>query len=82
MGVDGEEAAMVDLLVRGVPEDVVAAIDLRARQLGLSRTAYVRRVLVREAAVADVEVAVEDLAWFGEVFADLADAGVMRRAWE
>ena len=73
---------MVDLLVRGVPEDVVAAIDLRARQLGLSRTAYVRRVLVREAAVADVEVAVEDLAWFGEVFADLADAGVMRRAWE
>jgi hypothetical protein len=34
----------------------------------------VRRVLVREAAVVDVEVAVEDLARFADVFADLANA--------
>ena len=73
---------MVDVLVRDVPDDVMAAIDLRARLLGLSRTAYVWRVLVREAAVVEVEVAVEDLARFADVFADLADADVMCRAWE
>lgn len=73
---------MVDLLIRDLPDDVMAVIDGRARQLGLSRAAYVRRLFVRAAVPSEVDVAVEDLAWFADVFADLADADVMRRAWE
>jgi hypothetical protein len=33
-------------------------------------------------AVPGSAVSVQDLAWFGEVFGDLADPDVMSRAWE
>jgi len=39
---------MSDLLIRDVPDDVIAAIDAAARSLGLSRTEYLRRALARE----------------------------------
>jgi len=71
---------MVDVLIRDVPDDVVAAVDAKAARLGLSRTEYLRRTLAREGAVIDVTV--DDLAGFAEAFADLADAEVMRQAWE
>lgn len=31
---------MTDILIRGVPDDVVTAIDARAKRVGLSRTAF------------------------------------------
>ena len=40
---------MVDLLIRDVPDDVVAAIDARAKRLGLSRTEFLRRQLTQAA---------------------------------
>lgn len=72
---------MSDLLIRDVPDDVVAAIDARAGRLGLSRTEYLRRRLAQDATVAEGKVGVDDLARFAATFADLADPAVMDRAW-
>jgi plasmid stability protein len=72
---------MADLLIRDVPDDVVAALDSRATRVGLSRSEYVRRWLVQDAARHDSPVSVEDLARFADVFGDLADRAVMSRAW-
>ena len=73
---------MTDVLVRDVPEDVVAALDVRASQLGLSRNEYLRRRLAQEAGTTGDNVTVEHLRLFAETFADLADADVMKGAWE
>jgi hypothetical protein len=66
---------MTDILIRDVPDDVLAAIDAKARRVGLSRT------LSRERDDAVPEVRVEDLVTFADTFADLADPEVMRQAW-
>lgn len=73
---------MTDILVRDVPEHVVAGVDRRAARLGLSRSQYLRRRLAQEAAASAEPVTVEHLAAFAEVFADLADPEVMRGAWQ
>lgn len=70
-----------DVLIRDVPDDVIAAVDAHASRLGLSRSEYVRRRLAQDAAVQDAAVSVEDLTRFAEVFCDLADPDVMSRAW-
>ncbi len=72
---------MPDVLIRDLPDDVLAAIDAKARRVGLSRTEYIRRALSRERSDASADVSVNDLAVFAETFADLADADVMRQAW-
>ena len=72
---------MTDILIRDVPEDVIAAIDTKAQRLGLSRTEYLRRTLARERDVASAAVSVADLATFADTFADLADPEVIDRAW-
>jgi hypothetical protein len=73
---------MTDMLIRDVPDDVVAALEARARRLGLSRSEYVRRRLAEDAAVADSPVSDGDLTRFAENFSDLADPDVMSQAWE
>ena len=73
---------MANILIRDVPEDVLAAIDANAKRLGLSRVEYLRRALARERTVVGRRVGVEDLARFSEAFADLADPDITRRAWE
>jgi plasmid stability protein len=72
---------VTNLLIRDVPDGVLAAIDARASRLGLSRTEYLRRRLAQDASVADADVGLEDLARFAETFADLADPAVMDHAW-
>jgi len=72
---------MADILIRDLPDDVLTAIDAKARRVGLSRTEYIRRTLSRERDDAGPAVSVDDLAAFAETFADLADAEVMRQAW-
>jgi hypothetical protein len=74
--------AMANVLIRDIPEDVLAGIDANAKRLGLSRVEYLRRALVRERTAVGGKVGVEDLAQFSETFADLGDPDVMRRAWE
>jgi hypothetical protein len=74
---------MTDLLIRDVPDDVVAAIDADAQRLGLSRSEYLRRTLAQATARADRPTAtVEDLSRFGDRYADLANDDLMRRAWQ
>src|SRR6202046_813724 len=72
--------AMTDMLIRDVPDDVIAAVDARASRLGLSRSEYVRRRLAQDAAAGQA-VTTQDLARFADVFADLSDPDVMSRAW-
>ena len=72
---------MADILIRDLPDDVVAAIDANAQRLGLSRTEYLRRALSRERTEASGIVTVDDLGRFAEDFGDLADPELMGRAW-
>ncbi len=72
---------MPDLLIRDLPDDVVVAIDARARRLGLSRAEYLRRVLIRDARLSSGAVSVTDLKAVAERHRDLADEEVMRSAW-
>jgi Ribbon-helix-helix protein, copG family len=64
------------ILIRDVPDDVVAALEAHARRLGLSRTEYVRRRLAQDAAVSDSPVSAGDLARSGDTFSDQADPEV------
>jgi plasmid stability protein len=73
---------MTDMLIRDVPDDVIAALETRARRLGLSRTEYVRRRLAQDAAVPESTVRSGDLAHFASTFSDLADPDVMSQAWQ
>ncbi len=72
---------MTDILIRDVPEEVVAAIDLKAQRVGLSRTEYLRRALARERDAQSTDVSIADLAGFADTFADLDDPDIMGRAW-
>ena len=76
------EAAMTDVLIRDVPDEVIAALDAHAGRLGLSRSEYVRRRLAQDAATPGSSVSTGDLARFTDTFADLADPDVMSRAWK
>ena len=73
---------MTDMLIRDVPDDVIAALEAHARRLGLSRTEYVRRRLAQDAALPDSPVSAEDLTHFAATFSDLADPDVMSQAWQ
>jgi plasmid stability protein len=72
---------MTDMLIRDVPDDVVAAVDARASRMGLSRSEYVRRRLAQDAATTGTAVSVQDLARFTDLFGDLDDPEVMSQAW-
>ncbi len=76
------EAEMTDMLIRDVPEEIVAALDAHAARMGLSRSEYVRRRLAQDAATSGSPVSVRDLARFADAFADLADPDVMSQAWK
>jgi Ribbon-helix-helix protein, copG family len=76
------EVRRTDVLIRDVPDDVIAAVDAHAGRLGLSRSEYLRRRLAQDAAVSGSAVSVQDLVRFSGVFGDLADPEVMSRAWE
>lgn len=73
---------MSDVLIRDLPDDVVAALDVLASRLGISRTEYIRRRLAQDARSARTTVSVDDLKRFGEDFGGLGDAEVMSGAWE
>lgn len=72
---------MTDILIRDVPEDVVAEIDVKAANSGMSRAEYLRRVLARERANSSSQVTVASLARFAETFTDLEREDVMGDAW-
>jgi len=72
---------MSDLLIRDVPENVIAAIDAAAKTLGLSRTEYLRRTLAREDRPVGTVTRL-DLQVFSEKFGDLLNEEVVAQAWQ
>ncbi|MXW95956.1 MAG: ribbon-helix-helix protein, CopG family [Acidimicrobiaceae bacterium] len=72
---------MTDILIRKVPDDLVAAIEANATRAGLSRAEYLRRALERERRVSADDATVESLERFCKGVADLRDPDVMRAAW-
>ncbi|MCB1256325.1 MAG: ribbon-helix-helix protein, CopG family [Microthrixaceae bacterium] len=72
---------MPDVLIRDVPDDVLGLLDHKARRLGLSRTEYLRRMLVRDSAVGGEEAALEHWRSFAQRHVDLDDPEVQRQAW-
>ena len=72
---------MADVLVRDIPDEVLAGVDAHAARLGLSRAQYIRRRLAADATVSSDGVSRDDLRTFSDTFADLADPEVMAAAW-
>lgn len=75
------EVRVTDVLIRDVPDAVLAAVDAHALRLGLSRVEYIRRRLAADAQTSDAAVSADDLERFGRTFADLNDDEVMDQAW-
>lgn len=72
----------MNLLIRDMPDEVVAALDAEATRLGLSRTEFLRRTLTQASMKSDKSVTVADLSRFSETFSDLADPDIMAEAWQ
>ncbi len=74
---------MADILIRDVPDDVVAAIDVKAARVGLSRAEYLRRALERERTpnAASDPVTAAHLQQLAHLTSDLDDPDVMSGAW-
>lgn len=72
---------MADVLIRDVPDAVLAGVDVHAARLGLSRVEYIRRRLAADASIASVPVTRADLRAFADRFGDLADPEIMDDAW-
>jgi hypothetical protein len=73
---------MSDVLIRDIPDDVLAGLDVLAGRVGLSRSEYIRRRLTQEARRARMPVTVEHFRRFADTFVDLGDPELMTRAWE
>jgi hypothetical protein len=73
--------AMPDVLIRDIPEAVLAEVDAHAARLGISRVEYIRRRLTADAATLRAQVTAQHLRKFADRFADLADDEVMDTAW-
>ncbi len=67
-----------DILIRDVPDDVVAALDANAKSAGQTRAEYLRRLLAEQQGPALTR---EQLTRFTERTADLSDPEVMAAAW-
>jgi plasmid stability protein len=72
---------MTDMLIRDVPDSVIAEIDAQAARLGVSRAEFVRRQLLREAQRAKQAVTVDDLKRSSHLMRDLLDEDLMDQAW-
>jgi len=74
-------STLPDILIRGVPDHIVANLETNANRAGLSRTEYIRRLLEREHRSVQYAVTVDSLRRFRAIFSDLEDPGVISSAW-
>ncbi|MBT8241729.1 MAG: antitoxin [Acidimicrobiia bacterium] len=72
---------MTDILIRDVPDVVLAAIDAKAKQVGLSRTEYLRRALERERTQSNGPIGIDQLEHLAALTKDLNDPDIMSDAW-
>ena len=73
-------AKMTDVLIRDVPDEVIAALDAHAARLGLSGASTCAAAWLKTPP-RQVPRSACNLARFASTFADLADPDVMSRAW-
>lgn len=73
---------MSEILIRGVPDDVLAVLDQLAARMGLSRTEFIRRRLIQDARAARMSVTQEDWNRFTDSYRDLSESAVMDHAWK
>ncbi|MFE3228982.1 ribbon-helix-helix protein, CopG family [Nocardia sp. NPDC059228] len=71
---------MTDILIRDVPEPVIEEIDRQAREMGVSRSEFLRRWLNRDFRPA-VPVTTSDLTRLSGLTQDLNNPEVMGHAW-
>lgn len=71
---------MPDILVRGVPESDLRAIDAAASRAGQSRNQYLRRALHTLGSSRPAATLV-DFMWLAEVAADVESPDFDERAW-
>jgi len=73
---------MPNILIRDLSQEAIDRIDAAAANLGLSRNEYLRRRFEEGTnRTGQRTVTAEDWQRSAEVFADLADPGVMDAAW-
>jgi hypothetical protein len=72
---------MTDILIRDVPDAVLAAIDAKAKRVGLSRSEYLRRALDRERVQNIGPVTVDQLRRVASLMTELEDPEVLAGAW-
>lgn len=72
---------MADLLIRDLSPEVVHALDVKAKTLGISRVELVRRSITREVSISSESVTEQHLAALVELLPDLGDVEIMRGAW-
>lgn len=72
---------MTDILIRDVPAEVLAATDAKAKRVGLSRAAFLRRSLERERVHDAGPVTIAHHERIATLAADLEDPEVMSDAW-
>jgi Ribbon-helix-helix protein, copG family len=70
---------MTDILIRDVPDEVVASLDANAQRSGQTRAEYLRRLLADQQGPALTR---EQLNRFAERTADLGNPDVMATAWQ
>ena len=73
---------MSDVVIRDIPDDVLAVLDQLAARMGLSRTEFIRRRLIQDARAARMSVTPEDWNRFTDSYRDLSDFAVMDPAWK
>jgi len=73
---------MTDLLIPNLTDEVLSAIDQKAKKSGVSRTEYLRQLVYRDASTERSTVTVEDLRAFSEAFSDLKDPEFVKKMWE
>ncbi len=72
---------MPDILIRDVPEQVLAALDVKAARVGLSRSEFLRRRLSQEAVTEARKISDEDWHWLHDSTADAREPGFLEQAW-
>lgn len=72
---------MADLLIRDVSPEIVHALDIKAKTLGISRVELVRRSIAREVTATPGSLTEAHLAEMVKRLPDLGNPEIMRDAW-
>lgn len=72
---------MADLLIRDLAPEIIHALDVKAKTLGISRVELVRRTISREVTATPGSLTEEHLLDMVKRLSDLGNPEIMRGAW-